>query len=171
MKSLGVQGHLLLLLFSYSWRFLGMICYLTHNLCMVISFSTLQSCVFLCFVVYMFSPTFTTSFYHVYCNFIVFFYSLCFYKTCPFKVVFFFGLILHLVLQAYDVIMCAYDANESNRMCDAPFFFQMRMHCFKKNNEQCYNLAPLSTFICVYALLGSKELGDWVKVWSTIWYS
>ncbi len=33
-----------------------------------------------------------------------------------------FCLILQLVLQAYDVIMCAFDANESNRMCDVPMF-------------------------------------------------
>jgi hypothetical protein len=34
----------------------------------------------------------------------------------------YFCLISQLILQAYDVIMCAYDANESNRMCDVPMF-------------------------------------------------
>jgi hypothetical protein len=76
------------LFFSYPQRFLGVLCYLAHNLHMVIFWSILQSCAhapMFCGL-YVFS-NFYNFLLPCLCSFYSLFYSLCFCKMCSFKVV------------------------------------------------------------------------------------
>jgi hypothetical protein len=100
-----------------------MCCYLAHNLRMVIFLSILQSCAHVPMFcgLYVFS-NFYNFLLPFFCSFYGLLYSLCFYKMCSLQVVILTSF-LQLVLQAHDVIMCTYDANESSRMCDVPMFF------------------------------------------------
>jgi len=36
---------------------------------------------------------------------------------------------------------------------------------------QCFDFAPISTITCLYGILRSRKLKNWVKVQSTTWYS
>jgi hypothetical protein len=63
--------------------------------------------------------------------------------------------------------MCVYDANELNRMCDVPIFSSNEDAFFIFETMNAALILHHCYLSCVYALLGSKELGDWVKVRST----
>lgn len=36
---------------------------------------------------------------------------------------------------------------------------------------QCFDFAPISTITCLYGILRSRKLNNWLKVQSTTWYS
>lgn len=72
-------------------------------------------------------------------------------------------ILLELFLQAHDMIVLGYKANELNIMFNFP------MYQIIWNNEQYYDSTPFQISY-VYDLLRSRELEDEVKTWSTTWY-
>ncbi len=55
--------------------------------------------------------------------------------------------------------------------CPLNLKLQKMVHGFFIVFAQCFDFAPISTITCLYGMLRSIKLKNWVKVQSTTWYS